>query len=911
MKALRRLRVLLVLLCSGCGGGSTVGIDAQMEVRGPLDGRTGAQDACVPQCAGLECGEDGCGGQCGNCDDGELCTVDSCIDGTCAHDVESFCCLIDGLPYPEGIKWPDEFCLACLPEVDATAWVPVPDGSTCPEGICFQGGCCPHADNCQGKECGDDGCGGVCGECPGVTVCVEGTCCATTCDMQGAQCGDDGCGTGECGACPEWTACGPGGFCETGCHGCGDQMCGNDDCGEQCGTCPKSSTCLPDGSACVKYPNPCAGFECGTVWLGKSCGECAKGQWCIQGHCTDECTPDCALRECGDDGCGGSCGKCGPAVPCTMGGLCGGTYAECSDAQPDVFSMTFAEGNLSNWAASLGARVVHTFPDIPEAPTGGHVLVLGTDMFSPLGPDVTTLANTIVCLGPGQWTVIVDWRFYSDEFKEWCGSVHQDGGLVSLTRVDTSETSTVLDVTIDDLCPASQCQNCGTMPVKLSQMGDKEGSFYWTEGDVWGTPWLSTAVALTVEQPASYRLLGEAFSVVGADYPSWLIIDRIRFVKGACVPDCVGKECGPDGCGGTCAPNVCQFGHCGGDGLCKCTFVECEGSCCPQGGVCDYGVCCKPYCKPSWECGLDGCSGSCGECAQSWICIEHVCYPEDCWPQCDGKECGEDKCGGTCGECGPGTTCSEGLCDCNMPGSKDLKWETYLGEGGNDGLGAAVPHPANGVLVAGNEGKKLMLARLDGQGKTVWSSSYSLPGAVQARDLAVLADGSIVAVGHEEFDNGTACKRVLVKASSGGTLEYTHAPTSAEGCAEFRGVAVVGQGVVAAGYVTFQGKPRALVERFDPVDAPPVWSVQLDSAVQSGRGVDVAAAGDGAAVLRMHPSGTDKGWRLTRLDGQGSVLWEADIPGPPLEPAGAVVPLGGAFLVAVSTGEALSVDSIP
>ena len=56
-------------------------------------------EGCIPDCAGLNCGSDGCGGSCGVC----------------------------------------------------------PLGSSCLEGVC--GECIP---DCSGKECGSDGCGGAC-----------------------------------------------------------------------------------------------------------------------------------------------------------------------------------------------------------------------------------------------------------------------------------------------------------------------------------------------------------------------------------------------------------------------------------------------------------------------------------------------------------------------------------------------------------------------------------------------------------------------------------------------------------------------------------------------------------------------------------------------------------------------------
>jgi len=64
---------------------------------------------------------------------------------------------------------------------------------------------------CEGRDCGDDGCGGTCGSgfyCGGAAapgLCLDdGTCCLQQC--LGRFCGDDGCG-GDCGVCGEWGEC--------------------------------------------------------------------------------------------------------------------------------------------------------------------------------------------------------------------------------------------------------------------------------------------------------------------------------------------------------------------------------------------------------------------------------------------------------------------------------------------------------------------------------------------------------------------------------------------------------------------------------------------------------------------------------------------------------------------------------
>ncbi|MCB9751004.1 MAG: MYXO-CTERM sorting domain-containing protein [Myxococcales bacterium] len=50
--------------------------DPTADPTGPTSG--GASDGCVPECAGLMCGDDGCGGVCGTCESGS-----TCIQGQC------------------------------------------------------------------------------------------------------------------------------------------------------------------------------------------------------------------------------------------------------------------------------------------------------------------------------------------------------------------------------------------------------------------------------------------------------------------------------------------------------------------------------------------------------------------------------------------------------------------------------------------------------------------------------------------------------------------------------------------------------------------------------------------------------------------------------------------------------------
>ncbi len=233
------------------------------DVASPLD--TLADWGCQPDCDGLECGSDGCGGSCGTCEKGRF-----CVEGECSD--------------------------TCLPD-------------------------------CGGRECGDDGCGGSCGNCPAVApICTAEGMCAKDCKpaCEGKECGDDGCG-GSCGKCPAVApVCNASGECEKECMPqCQGKVCGSDSCGGTCGDeCDSGWSCV-DGQ-CIEDCKPdCVGKTCGADGCGGICGECSPGWSCVFGLCTEDCVPDCGGKSCGSDGCGGSCGGCLPPLVC-QGGKCVG-----------------------------------------------------------------------------------------------------------------------------------------------------------------------------------------------------------------------------------------------------------------------------------------------------------------------------------------------------------------------------------------------------------------------------------------------------------------------------------------------------------------------------------------------------------------------------------------------------------
>jgi outer membrane protein assembly factor BamB len=147
-------------------------------VVGAADGTVTAVTGCVPLCgATRQCGDDGCGGTCGGCDDGNTCTVDSCVNFQCTFDAApregtgcndgKFCTLGDACKSGvcTGAANPCTDTVACtLDRCDAVSdkCVNTPDNSACDNGIACDGSeSCDATLGCLLGAPPIDGCGAV------------------------------------------------------------------------------------------------------------------------------------------------------------------------------------------------------------------------------------------------------------------------------------------------------------------------------------------------------------------------------------------------------------------------------------------------------------------------------------------------------------------------------------------------------------------------------------------------------------------------------------------------------------------------------------------------------------------------------------------------------------------------------
>lgn len=111
---------------------------------------------CAPICQGQgrHCGDDGCGGTCGLCEDDRVCSA----SGQC----------LSCTPHCEGRECGNDGCEGSCGECDAEQLL-----------VCMpENGKCVKFDppQCEGKVCGDDGMGGSCGTCEEGFVCLDGKC---------------------------------------------------------------------------------------------------------------------------------------------------------------------------------------------------------------------------------------------------------------------------------------------------------------------------------------------------------------------------------------------------------------------------------------------------------------------------------------------------------------------------------------------------------------------------------------------------------------------------------------------------------------------------------------------------------------------------------------------------------------
>ncbi|MGI5864306.1 MAG: hypothetical protein ACOX6T_19940 [Myxococcales bacterium] len=237
---------------------------------------------CVPACGEKVCGDDECGGSCGECGSEYDCIAGACVwRPTCLDELQN--------GTESDVDCGGSDCEPC--EVGRRCRA----GSDCQSGRCEQSVCLSCEDGVRNGDESDIDCGGGCAAC-----------------ADGKLCGSPGdCASGRC----------AGGLCVSCSDGITNGLETDLDCGGDCEPCRQGSACQvhadcvsrtciglvcedPTCTDAVLNANEtdvdCGGAECPKCTIGKSCrvhDDCAPGA-CWDGLCA---VPECQKqRDCGD-----------------------------------------------------------------------------------------------------------------------------------------------------------------------------------------------------------------------------------------------------------------------------------------------------------------------------------------------------------------------------------------------------------------------------------------------------------------------------------------------------------------------------------------------------------------------------------------------------------------------------------
>ena len=672
--------------------------------------------ACVPECTGKKCGDDGCAGTCGDCAAGETCTADGQCEAPtsdCGECYEGTTCGADA----DHAKWCSSDDCGDIDTVGKCAGTG--DGVVvfCEGGKLYSIDCVANKTKCgfddanQYYNCIQDAssqtCDGACGGqadsgCYCDVDCFQyGDCCPDACTVCTADFPD------QCGACAD------------ACAGkeCGTAVAGDVKCPGTCGTCEGGGICSADNKCCTPA---CDGKTCGDDGCGGSCGTCEAGTKCGEAGTCEACTPVCDGKVCGDDQCNGSCGDCadgtgcndaGQCIPPTCEGKCGGPGIGGCYCDADCFKFGDCCADACTFCQTESAT------------------------------ECTACAGACTDKQCGQGTT-ADYKCPGTCGTCETGSFCDDVQKCQVCSCDGKECG-------EDGC-GNSCGTCGDgkacveakciVPTCEGKCGGAGLGGCWCDADCFtnGDCCADACTFCKADNTASCDACAGACTdkQCGQGTSGDLLCPG---TCGTCAEgnfcdtnqckacSCDGKECGEDGCGkscGTCglgtacsadkcvpatckgkcgaefdpqAPCQCDAGSFGfGDSCndicveCATDFVEeckcqpaCDGKDCGDdgcGGTCgtcgigascsDAGKCeaiCAPQCDGK-ECGSNGCGGTCGTCAEGKACNEAGTCEAACIKQCEGKECGADGCGGFCGECAIGTGCSDlGICEVVVP----------------------------------------------------------------------------------------------------------------------------------------------------------------------------------------------------------------------------------------------------
>jgi len=158
-------------------------------------------------------------------------------------------------------------------------------------------------------------------------------------------------------------------------------------------------------------------------------------------------------------------------------------------AYSDLINSSWETGNIQGWIRSGDGRVISKLgAAVPVA--GKFMGIVSTGLgYSAQNGEL----KQKFCIPAGKNTFSFWWKYYSEEFKEYCGSAYQDEFLCRLEGKVGQKT--VVDAKVDDLCDKGKLQAQYKIGLTLSDIGFDQSS----AGNigVYMTPWINSTADVT------------------------------------------------------------------------------------------------------------------------------------------------------------------------------------------------------------------------------------------------------------------------------------------------------------------------------------------------------------------------------------------------------------------------------
>lgn len=205
--------------------------------------------------------------------------------------------------------------------------------------------------------------------------------------------------------------------------------------------------------------------------------------------------------------------------------MLGNSQANAKDG--DLINRSWDLGKLTGWKKTGDGRVISRLGvSVPVA--GKFMGIVST------GLGFTTQTGSLeqpFCVAPGMSKMCFFWKFYSEEFTEFCGSTYQDK--FKATMVGKDGQKTVTDVWVDALCPhdcggKNPCQpgsaecKCG---MKWETLTPADVSF--DKGGVFMTPWVQDCADIKAFEGKRVNLKFFTSDTGDSIYDSAVLIDEV------------------------------------------------------------------------------------------------------------------------------------------------------------------------------------------------------------------------------------------------------------------------------------------------------------------------------------------------------------------------------------------------